>query len=115
MNQIPTTKDPLVIRTDFSSQDAWEKLCEAVREPDNVFGFVAYVNFLDDRIYQEITKEELLARVPKNYDHSFIILVDRMTFAHLDRPLLMSLPEQLIRMVYSVGFPKTGLHPSISP
>ncbi|NIW50173.1 MAG: hypothetical protein GWN30_36980, partial [Gammaproteobacteria bacterium] len=39
--------------------------------------------------YQDITKEELLARIPINYDHSFIMLVDRMTFEHPDHPLLV--------------------------
>jgi hypothetical protein len=87
MKSLPDTKNPLVLRIDFSDQDAWEKICTAVREP--VDDFQAYVEFLVDISYQDITKEQLLELVPSEYEHSFIILVDRETVSSPEFPLLI--------------------------
>jgi len=58
MKQIPKTKDALVLRTDFSDQAAWETIRGIIREP--VGDFRAYVEFLDDSEYRDITKDQLL-------------------------------------------------------
>ena len=85
MKYLPKTNNPLVLRTDFSSPSAWARICEEIQEP--VDGFLAYVEFVDDKAYQEIGKEELLQFVPKNYEHSIIIVVDHNTVSQPGFPL----------------------------
>ncbi len=89
MKQIPQTENPLVLRTDFSSQDVWEEICGTIREPVGDFGFLANVEFLDNAEYSGIYKARLLELLPKNYNHSFIIIVDRTSITLLDHPLLI--------------------------
>ena len=87
MKPLPETEDPLVLRTDFSDQAAWEAICAAVREP--VGEFHAYVEFLDDGEYAGLTKDQLLGLVPRDYSHSFIIVADQTAIALPDHPLLV--------------------------
>ena len=87
MMLIPKTKDALVGRTDFSNQAAWDAICAMIRAP--VDGFLAYVEFLDDGEYRDISKEQLLGLVPEDYNHSFIIIVDRTAISQPDFPLLI--------------------------
>src|SRR6266568_1974347 len=77
MKQLPKTAHPLVIRTDFENQQAWEAICELLRVPvhEGNETFYAYVEFLEHRDYRNLTKEELLAIVPRDYDHSFLFVV----------------------------------------
>lgn len=89
MKQLPDTENPLVLRTDFSNQSAWEKIRAEIQKPVGIFQFRAHVEFVDDIAYQDMTKEQLLQFVPKDYDHSFIILVDKVAISHPEFPLLI--------------------------
>ena len=83
MKQLAKTAHPLVIRTDFENEQAWKAVCELIRAPvrDGDDEFYAYVEFLEESDYRNLTKEELLAIVPRDYDHSFLFVVDRATIA----------------------------------
>jgi hypothetical protein len=87
MKQIPETADPVVLRTDFSNQAAWEAICATIRKP--VADFQAYVKFIEDSVYAGITKEQLLKHIPTNYRHTFMIVADQTTILHPDFPLLI--------------------------
>jgi hypothetical protein len=87
MKPLPETEDPLVLRTDFSDQAAWETICATIREP--VGEFHAYVDFLDDVEYAGLTKDQLLRLVPEDYGHSFIIVADQTATSLPDHPLLI--------------------------
>ena len=78
MKQLPKTTNPVVIRTDFENQQAWETICELVRAPvhEGNETFYAYVEFLDNSDYRNFTKDELLAIVPGDYGHSFLFVAD---------------------------------------
>ena len=78
MKQLPKTAHPLVIRTDFENQQAWDTVCELIRAPvqEGHESFNAYVEFLDDPEFRNLGKEDLLARVPADYDHSFLMVAD---------------------------------------
>jgi hypothetical protein len=89
MNEIPQTEYALVLRTDFSDQVAWDKICAAIREPVGEFHFLAYVDFLDRERYANITKEELLELLPNDYNHFFIIVVDQIAISDSEHPLLI--------------------------
>lgn len=89
MKPIPETENPLVLRTDFSNQFAWNRICAEIQKPVGIFRFRANVEFLDDVEYSGITKVELLKLIPEDYSHSFIILVDQMAISHPDHSLLV--------------------------
>jgi hypothetical protein len=84
--QLPKTEDSLVLRTDFSNQFAWDEIRVEIRKPVGMFH--AYVEFVDDTKYQDMTTAQLLPLVPKDYDHNFIILVDRTAVSQPELPLL---------------------------
>jgi hypothetical protein len=87
MKQLPQTEKPLVLRTDFSNQTAWEIVRAIIQAP--VGNFYAYVEFLEVAEYDGLTKDQLLTLVPRNYSHSFIVLVDRTATSPPDYPLLV--------------------------
>ena len=87
MKQLPETENPLVLRTDFSNEAAWETICAIIREP--VHSFSAYVEFVDDVEYENLGKVQVLERVPQEYAHCFIIMVDEMATSLPDHPLLI--------------------------
>jgi hypothetical protein len=91
MKVLPKTANPLVIRTDFQSQETWEKIRELIRPPvhDRSETFYAYLDFLDDVEFRNVTKEDLLASVPKEYDHSFLLVADAMAMESRDFPILV--------------------------
>jgi hypothetical protein len=91
MNQLPKTVNPLVIRTDFENQRRWKTICKMIRAPVPAPGdtFYAYVEFLDDAGFRGLGKDELLERLPNDYNHSFLFVVDRTAIAHPEFPVLV--------------------------
>ena len=89
MKQIPETENPLVLRTDFSNQAAWERICAIIQKPVSIFRFRANVEFVNEVEYAGITKDQLLELIPKDYSHSFRIVVDRTATPLPDYPLLI--------------------------
>lgn len=87
MKSIPNTENPLVLRVDFTNQILWEEICRMIQKP--VDDFYAYVELLDDPDYEGITVSDLLSLIPKNYNHNFIILVDRVAISEDNHPLLV--------------------------
>jgi len=90
MNSLPETEDALVLRTDFSDQDAWEDICTAIR-PTDADGNepIAYVEFHDDPAYQGLSSQQLLALVPEDYGHSFLAVVDKAAIDSDEQPVLI--------------------------
>ena len=87
MKPIPETENALVLRTDFSDQAAWEAIRTAIQEP--VGEYRAYVEFLDDPEYRDLTTDQLLELLPEGHNHTFLIVADRMATSHPDHPLLI--------------------------
>ena len=81
-----TTSSP-VLRTDFSNQAAWKAICKKIREPSDE-GFEANVDFIDDPAFDKLSKQKLLASLPKDY-HTFIVIVDQKAINDDDHPLLV--------------------------
>jgi hypothetical protein len=91
MNALPITQHPLVIRTDYDGQHVWERICELIRAPVRNGGdtFYAQVDFLDAGELRNLLEEDLLARVPADYPHSFLFVVDQLAIRHQDFPILV--------------------------
>lgn len=85
---LPWTDEPLVLRIGFADQQAWEAVREAVRLADGEDTF-EYMTFLDDPDYRDLPTEQILALVPEDYPHSFLVMADDTTFTSADRPLLV--------------------------
>ncbi|MFF0717196.1 DUF6924 domain-containing protein [Micromonospora sp. NPDC003816] len=79
----------LVIRTDFSRSQEWEEIQVAIAEPQTKEGFTAFVAFVDDRAFENITPPQLVEMVPADSDHAVAFLVDEETLTHPDRPILV--------------------------
>jgi hypothetical protein len=90
MKQLPKTTNSVVIRADFENQQAWEAICELLRAPvhEGSETFYACVEFLEDTDYRNLTKEELLAIVPRDYNHSFLFVVDKAAITNPDFAIL---------------------------
>ncbi len=84
----------LVVRTDFSDDDAWSAVRTAIDAPVGVdpvtgeFDFRAFVEFADDRRYEGMTADQLLARVPEGTHHRVFFVVDRETLTDPEHPVL---------------------------
>ena len=89
MKQIPETENALVLRTAFSNQIAWETIRALIRKPVGIFRFRANVEFVDDAEFAGLTKDQLLELIPKDYSHSFIVIVDQTAVSLPDHPLLI--------------------------
>jgi len=89
VRQIPETENALVLRTDFSNEAVWEKIRALIQKPAGLFRFRANVEFLSDTDYADITKDQLLELIPRNYNHNFMIIVDQLAISQTDHPLLI--------------------------
>src|SRR4051812_24685926 len=87
MNEIQNVEESLVIRTDFSNDQGWERVRNAVLKP--VGDFRAYVEFLDDRAYDGLRVETLLELIPADTSHAFVFLVDSAALSDPDNPILV--------------------------
>jgi hypothetical protein len=88
MPQLPITRASPVLRTDFSDQAGWEAICAEIQRPSPE-GFEAHVEFIDDRAFDGLEVRQLLAAVPKDYPHTFIVIVDREAVSDDEHPLLV--------------------------
>ncbi len=86
MKQLPETENPLVLRTDFSDDAAWETICAAIRESSEV----ANLEFLSDIEYSMFTTAQLLQIALENYEHPLIVVADRTSMASPDNALLVA-------------------------
>lgn len=92
MKHLPATANPLVLRTDFSNQGAWDTICATIQAPTQTpWGevFHAYVHFLDNVEYAAISKEQVLELIPEGYEHTFIVIADEAASSPPDYPLLV--------------------------
>ena len=88
MKKLPKSDNSLLLRTDFSDDAAWYALCDAVQAPSNE-GFQARVDAISDPAYDGLTVERLVAVAPKGGDHTFAFIVDRLTLANPEHPVLV--------------------------
>jgi hypothetical protein len=82
---------PQLMRTSFGDPVAWDSLLEDVRESSAEFSDEPYdfMEVLQDPAYQDLTKEQILALVPSDYPHSFLVVADKATLTSPDHPLLV--------------------------
>ena len=91
MQFLPTTGNPLVVRTDCESSYIWDTICELIRAPQHeaTYTFFAHVDFLDDADLRDLSAEDLLLRVLKDYVHSVLFVVDTVAARSPEFPILV--------------------------
>ena len=86
MKPLPSSDVPLLIRTDFSSQEAWSALCERIQRPDPLFQ--ASLTYVDDPGFAGLSPGDLQAS--GYYEHqTFAFLADHLTMTHPEHPVLI--------------------------
>ncbi|MGW0330848.1 DUF6924 domain-containing protein [Streptomyces sp. NPDC003011] len=88
MDQLPTTLEALVVRTDYSADGAWDALRAALYSPSRD-GFLANVALVDDRGYEGLTPDQALDLIPALYQHPLLVLADSAAVASAELPLLV--------------------------
>jgi hypothetical protein len=89
MKPLPQSQAALVIRTDFSNQEAWEAIGAAILQLTEE-GFGAQVEFVDDVAYRGATQEQLLSLVPEGEERPFfLMIVDAVTVRSPKHPVLV--------------------------
>ena len=79
----------LVIRTDFSDQRTWDALRAAIEAPVGDFGFLADVEFVENRKYAGRGTRQLLESFPEGGAPTFVIVADLTTMSQPEHPLLV--------------------------
>ena len=77
-----------LIRIDFNNNSEWDQLREIVDAPDSQYGFKAYVEFVNDSTYKELSHGRILDKLGDNYDFDFYFLADEKTFETSDFHIL---------------------------
>jgi len=86
MKKIPETKQTALVRTDFSDDAAWKKVCkEATKE---INGCAAYLDFIDDKAFLGLDPKKIKSAIPKDYNHLLIFFADQKTFSEVNKTLL---------------------------
>lgn len=83
MKHLPATRNAIVVRTDFSDDSAWESIKSAITAP--VGEFMAYVDFVDDAEYEDVSGEKLPSLIAPDGYRAFVFLVDRTCLSHPER------------------------------
>ena len=89
MTTLPSPGDlhSLVVRTDFSNDEAWLALRSAIAAPQG--DFRAMVTFVDDRSYEGLTIDSFLKLAARDPNQTFIFVVDSETISRSEHPILV--------------------------
>lgn len=88
MQPLPDSELTPVVRTDFSDHAAWDAIKAEIAKPVGIEGFLAYVDFVDDRDYDGATPERLVAQFARDA-RPFMIVADSVAMAHPEHLLLV--------------------------
>lgn len=85
--ELPDSKNPLVIRTYFNNDKDWNVISKKLTDGYEM-GFKAYVEFLDDKRFANVTDQQIINQTKPNYKHSFIFIADSLTFSDPENTVL---------------------------
>jgi len=84
----PETRNPVLLRTDFSDDAAWAALCKASQSPSDE-GFLANLDCVSDRSFDGLAVEKVVALARSGSRHFFVFMADRLTITDPERPILV--------------------------
>ncbi len=85
---LPKSENPIVLRTTFEDDSSWKKICDEIIKPEETYGFFATVEFISDSSFAQWDQAQILEDTASLYTHSFIFIVDSITVASLEHPIL---------------------------
>lgn len=85
---LPSTDNPLVLRTDFSDENEWKTICDEIVTPNPAFGFLPHVVFASDITFKNLSEDKLFLDSTSTYNHAFIFIVDKTTMTNPEHPIL---------------------------
>jgi len=91
--EIPESENPLIIRTDFSDDAAWQEILSALQQPEDSW-FMFNMEVIEVPQLAGATAETLVAAVPEQYPHPMLVLADSVAMTEPDHPLLVVDLEQ---------------------
>jgi hypothetical protein len=84
---LPTTRQSLVLRTDFSDDASWHSICAAIQTP--VGDFRANVECVSDHAFNGVTPSDVPSLLPEGWEHSFLFLADDIALSSAEQPILV--------------------------
>jgi hypothetical protein len=89
MPTLPELESSLLVRTDFTSDDAWQQISAAAQE-ENEDGFRAYIEPISDSEFDGLSWEEVKAAVPGDDPAAAVLFIaDSTTLTAADHPILV--------------------------
>src|SRR5258707_6393191 len=89
MPTLPRSESSLLVRTDFTSDDAWQQLCARALE-ENRDGFRAYIEPVSDPDFDHATWIQVKAAVPGDSHKAAVLFVgDSTTLTSPEHPVLV--------------------------
>lgn len=87
MERVPFTSKTILLRTDFSDDSKWETLCSKAQEPSVGDEFMAELECISDKNYENATNDEIVEAANKG-PHSIIFVADKKTIGNSEHPIL---------------------------
>jgi hypothetical protein len=84
---IPETEHSLILRTDYSDDVVWERVCAAIRAP--VGEFRAYVTFVCDQKLHGLSVGRVMELLPGDFWRPFVFVVDEIALRDPEYPVLV--------------------------
>lgn len=85
--------EPWVIRSDFFSEESWQKVQGMIAAPQRHAGiadeFYAYVTYINDPKYSSKSPQEIFRSLPDDYLSSFCFIVDSECIQNAEHPVLV--------------------------
>ena len=85
--KIPETENPLVLRTDFSDDAAWESLRAVLNDPEDEFA--PELDFISNPAFTDLTAERMPSMLNEDSWHDFAFIVDAVAMTQAERPVLV--------------------------
>ena len=86
---MPERNCSLLVRTDFSSDDAWQQVADEVTQ-ENEDGFRAYAEPVSDPAFDAASWETVKAAVPASSDSASVLFIaDSISLSSPDHPILV--------------------------
>jgi hypothetical protein len=79
----------LVVRTDFSDDVEWQRVCAAIQSPQTEDGFQASVECISASICDGLSPEEVCRLLPDTDAYLFVFIVDARTLGDSEHPILV--------------------------
>jgi hypothetical protein len=86
---LPKTERTLVVRTDFSDQDAWQAVRAAIDHPPGGDLVFCAFDHIDDPDYVGQPAERIVDLLPDDPFHAIVVLADEVTMSSPEMPLLV--------------------------